>query len=110
VTGFIVAVFALRNFEKLPWEMRFQKILAVGIGVLVFLVVVVNIAWPSHYYPTVYNTDYEHTYVVYVISTIHESEPESELRKVCEADDECKALLEEHARNNAGNYTMEYGN
>jgi len=99
ITGFLVAILVLKNFEKHPWEKKLQKLCA-GILIGLFaLIALVNFVIPSYYENTEFNFEYHKTYVRYILKAIKESLEDSSIRKVCEADDECQRLLERYLHN-----------
>lgn len=99
ITGFLVSIIVLKNFEKHPWEEKMQKICAgivIGLGIVICLI---NLTAWDHYTPTEWNFDYASTYEKYILKLIIESDEQSEIRKECEADLDCRQLLEQYKFN-----------
>jgi hypothetical protein len=89
----------LRNFEKLPWEKKLQKICAGILATLFVIIFFVNIAFPSYYLPAEWNFDYEKSYVRHILEAIKDSPDDSAVKKLCEAEPECKILLDQYKHN-----------
>lgn len=99
ITGFLVSILVLKNFEKHPWEKKLQKICA-GILIACFvLIFFINVAFPSYYSPAEWNFDYEKSYVRHILDALKNSPGDSGIRKVCEAEEECKILLDAYIHN-----------
>lgn len=76
ITGFLVSIAVLKNFEKHPWEKIVRKIcigavIATFIGIIIFNVV----AW-SHFPPTEWNFNYNKSFERYVMKMTAESRTE----------------------------------
>lgn len=65
ITGFLVAILTLRNFEKHPWEKDMQKFCAAILIVLFAVVVLINLTTPSNYFNAAWNFQYENTYTAH---------------------------------------------
>ncbi|OXA60344.1 Rhomboid-related protein 1 [Folsomia candida] len=99
VTGFLVSILVLKNFEKKEWEMRMQKICAGLLLGFFVIIVLINVSFPSYYLPTEWNFNYESTYIHHILEAIKDSPEDSSVRKVCEADLECKTVLDQYIHN-----------
>ncbi|KAJ6643860.1 Rhomboid-related protein 1, partial [Pseudolycoriella hygida] len=76
ITGFLVSILVLKNFEKHPWEEKMQRICIGIVATLSIVIVIINIAAWGLYLPTEWNVDYETTYYLHVIKQIIESPEE----------------------------------
>lgn len=99
ITGFLVSIFVLKNFEKHPWEEKMQKICMGIIIALCAIIFLINITAWGLYPPTEWNFNYANTYENYVLKMLLESPENSEIRQVCEKDLECLQLLEQYKFN-----------
>lgn len=76
-----------------------QKICAgiiIGLGIVICLI---NITAWGHYTPTEWNFNYANTYEKYILRLIVESAELSDIRQECEADLDCRQLLDQYKFN-----------
>jgi len=79
IEGFIAGVLILRNFEVLPREKTFQKVVG-SVGIFLLLgIVILNASFPSHYLPTEFNFEYLDSYFKCVAQKCAESKVCSDL-------------------------------
>ncbi|KAJ6644015.1 Protein rhomboid [Pseudolycoriella hygida] len=93
ISGFLVSILVLKNFEKYPWESKMKKICQGLLVVLFVAIVITNIAATTVYLPTEWNFDYVSTYERFFINLINESEKNSPIRQQCQADYRCQAVM-----------------
>lgn len=76
-----------------------QKICIWIIAALCVIIFLINISAWGLYPPTEWNFNYTATYEKYVVKLLLDSPNDSELRKLCEEELECKKLLEQYKFN-----------
>lgn len=99
ITGFLVSILVLKNFQSHPWEEKMRKIcftILIVLGVVIFSI---NIfAW--NLYPSEeWNFNYRHSYDVYIKKIIIQSSNDSEIRKMCLQELDCKLMLDQYSFN-----------
>ncbi|KAG4074635.1 hypothetical protein HA402_004506 [Bradysia odoriphaga] len=95
ITGFLVSIFVLKNFEKHPWEEKMQKVCVRLIIAIAVIVIIINVTAWGLYTPTELNFNYLDTYEKYIFKLTMERPDDAELRSACEENEHCKRLLDE---------------
>lgn len=93
VTGFLVSILVLKNFETRQWKKNFQIICVAILAILSVIIIFVNIFGGNSYFPTEWNTKYgdSHDNFVYQCA-IASPEPSAE-REYCKQFTKCRLLL-----------------
>ncbi|XP_037034417.1 rhomboid-related protein 2-like [Bradysia coprophila] len=99
VTGFLVSILVLKNFQSHPWEEKMQKICLTILKVLAVTILIVNIVVWGLYLPEEWNFNYRNSLQVYLKKIIVESSNKSQIHKKCIRDLDCKSILDQYAFN-----------
>ncbi|KAG4071680.1 hypothetical protein HA402_011834 [Bradysia odoriphaga] len=99
VTGFLVSILVLKNFQSHPWEEKMQKICLTILKVLGVAILIVNIVVWGLYLPEEWNFNYRHSFDVELIKMIIESSNHSKIHRRCMRDMECKSIVEQYSFN-----------
>lgn len=93
ITGFLVSILVLKNFEKHPWEKKMQTI-CLGVLVALFIVIIIiNLTASTLHLPTEWNFNYTSTYENFIVNLVAESAKGSMVRKQCQVDVRCMVLM-----------------
>ncbi|XP_037040919.1 rhomboid-related protein 1-like [Bradysia coprophila] len=95
ITGFLVSIFVLKNFEKHPWEEKMQKVCVRVVVALAVIIIVINVTAWGLYAPTEFNFNYMDSYERYLFKKTVERPQDSKLRTICEENEHCKQLLDQ---------------
>jgi hypothetical protein len=99
ITGFLMSILVLKNFEKNPWEKKMQKICS-GILVGLFVIIVlINLSFPSLYPVAQFNFDYAESYLKLLFKTINETAQGSDVRTACLKEPDCEKLFNQYLYN-----------
>jgi len=98
VTGLLVSILVLRNFEKHLWELRMQKVCQILLISTFTLIVLINfsLSFTQFYIKEEWNFDYVNSYEKYIVHLVVESPEDSPVRRSCEQDLHCKLILDQY--------------
>ncbi|XP_037035638.1 protein rhomboid-like [Bradysia coprophila] len=99
VTGFLVSILVLKNFQSHPWEEKMQKICLTILKVLGVAILIFNIVVWGLYLPEEWNFNYRNSLQVYLKKTIIESSNDSRIHQKCMRDLDCKSVLDQYSFN-----------
>lgn len=93
ITGFLVSILVLKNFEKHPWEKQMQTVCLVIVMALLAVIILINITASGVYLPTEWNFNYTSSYENLIVNMVVASGKDSTAWKQCQQDSKCMVLL-----------------
>lgn len=93
MTGFLVSILVLKNFEKRQWKKKVKIVCFAIIASLAITVIFVNVFARDLYLPTEQNDDYRNSYEHFIYLRAIASPQDSSARVVCKKLIKCKLLL-----------------